>query len=265
MRWQVFWYGLGFALMAMLVVYIYPSYRGQLANFEMPEAFQALLGESADYSSPEGFVSGEIFSWLPVLLVVFAIMQGTNLLGGEEASGTIDVLMAQPITRSRLLLQKMAAFVVGAAGIVVLTGAAWFVSVPFVDIDISYGKLLLATANMLPLAIMFGALSMWLSVALTGRQAASGIATAVAVAAFVLNYLATLVDVLKPIRWVSPFFYANTTNVLTSGADWAKVAVLLGLSIVFVVLALRAFERRDLGVQSAVPLMARLRWRSAAS
>ena len=32
LRWQVFWYGLGFALLAALVAYIYPSYRDQLGR-----------------------------------------------------------------------------------------------------------------------------------------------------------------------------------------------------------------------------------------
>jgi ABC-2 type transport system permease protein len=253
MRWQVFWYGVGFALLVMLIVYIYPSYRDQLAGFQIPEAMKAFVGENADFGTPEGYFSAELFSWIPLLFVVFAIMQGTNLLGGEEATGTADILLAQPISRSSLLLQKLGAFVIGSVAIVGIEMLGWLLSLPFVSIDISYGRLVLATVNMLPLVFLFGALGMWLSAALSGRQAASGITTAVAVAAYVLNYLATLVDVMRPFRLVSPFFYGNTANVLTAGLDWAKLAVMAVVTLAFVLMSLRAFDRRDIGVRSAGP------------
>ncbi len=251
MRWQVLWYGLAMAAMAALVVYIYPSYRGQLDDFEIPEALQGFLGEGADYSSPKGFLSAEIFSWVPILLVIFAIMQGTNLLGGEESNGTLDILLAQPVKRTRIVLEKLAAFAAASIAIVAITCLAWPLSVPFVDIDISFVALLVATANMLPLTWLFGAFAMWASVVLSSRQQATGLVTGVAVFTFFLNYLATIVDALKPARWLSPFHYANTANVLGDGIDWPKLGVLLGLTLLFALLAVRAFEGRDIGIRTS--------------
>jgi ABC-2 type transport system permease protein len=263
MRWQVVWYGLGLCLMAALVVFIYPSYRGQLADFEIPEALRGFLGESADYASPEGFLSAEIFSWVPILLVIFAIMQGTKLLGGEESDGTMDLLLAQPVSRTRVLLEKLGAFAAGAAAIAAITYLAFLLSVPFVDIDISQVALLVATANLVPLTWGFGAFAVWASVVLPTRQQATGLVTAVAVVTFFVNYLASIVDILRPARWLSPFHYANTANVLGGGIDWPLLAVLLGLTALFAVLALRAFERRDIGIRTAAPWWAGLRRHAA--
>jgi ABC-2 type transport system permease protein len=249
LRWQVFWYGLGFALLAALVAYIYPSYRDQLADFEIPEAFEAFLGEAGSYSTPEGYLTAEFFSWAPILLVVFAIMQGTNMLAGEEASGTMDILLAQPISRTRLLLEKLAAFVAGTVGIALLTMAGWLLSVPFVDIQIDWGDLVVATLNMVPVTLVFGSFALMSSVALPGRGQATGLVTAVAVATFMLNYLASLVDTLEPARWLSPFHYAGTTEVLSEGMDWPKFAVMVLLFATFTAASLRAFEERDIGVR----------------
>ena len=262
-RWQVFWYGLGLALLGALVAYIYPSYRDQLADFEIPDAFKAFLGENADYASPEGYLTAEFFSWTPILLVIFALMQGTNLIGGEESNGTIDILLAQPIRRRTLLIEKFAAYAIGSLGIAAFACAGWFGSIPFVDIDISLGVLLVATFNLVPVTLMFGALALYLSVALPARQQATGVAAAISIATYMVNYLASLVDVLKPFRWLSPFHYANTTSALSSGIDWPKLGVLVLLIAIFVLLAVRAFERRDIGIRGSGRMLPALLRRSA--
>jgi ABC-2 type transport system permease protein len=267
LRWQVFWYGTGIALIAALDVLIYPSYKEQLADFDIPEALRALVGDVEDFASPEGFLTAEFFSWVPILAVIFAVMAGTNLLGGEETNGTLDLLLAQPISRSRLLLEKLAGFVADTLGILTLTNLGWLLTVPFVDIDVSLGKLVVATFALAPLPLVFGAFALWAGVAMPSRGQATGVAAAVAVATFVINYLATLVDVLAPAAWLSPFKYSNTSGLLTEGVDWPKLAVLVVLFVLFTLLALRAFAQRDIGIRASDSwlgaIFARLKLRDA--
>ena len=99
-KWQIVGFGIAFFAMAALIVYIWPSYRTTVASIQLPEAVQALLGSDLAYSTAPGFVSAEYFSWIPILLIVYTIIQGTGAIAGEEGSGTIDLLMSQPITRS---------------------------------------------------------------------------------------------------------------------------------------------------------------------
>lgn len=251
LRWQVFWYGLGLAALAALVVYIYPSYREQIKDFELPEAFRALIGD-ADYGTPEGFLAAEFFSWVPILVVIFAIMAGTSALAGEEAEGTLDLLLAQPISRGRLVMEKMAGFAISAVLITAINYVGWLLSVPFVDIDISYGRLLIATLQLLPLILVFGAVAMWCGAFFPDRRLATGVATAFAVASFFVNYISALVEALEPLAWMSVFHYANGSEAMINSADPAKSAVLLAVTAAFAFLALASFERRDLGVRGGV-------------
>jgi len=248
-RWQVFWYGLGLAILGAVVVYVYPSYREQLADLELPDAFRALIGD-ADYATGAGFLGAEYFSWVPVLLVIFAVTSGTSALAGEEADGTFDLLLAQPVSRARLVIEKLAGLSVGTVLICAIAYAGWLASVPFVDIDVSLGRLLVATSNLVPLTLFFVAFSMWAGAALPDRRLATGLAAALAVSSYFLNFLGGLIDALGPIRWLSVFHYSDATNVLAQGIDLGKLAVLLSLFVLFALATLLAFQRRDLGVRS---------------
>ena len=258
LRWQVFWYGLGLGLLGALVVYIYPDYSEQLAGFEMPDAFRGFLGDAA-YDTPEGFLSAEFFSFAPVILVIFAIMSGTSALGGEEANGTLELLLAQPISRLRLALQKMAGLVLAACGICLLIYAGWLISVPFVDIDIGYGRLATATARLVLLVLLFQFLSMVAASGLRDRRIATGLVTVFAVISYMASNLASVVDTLQPLRYISVFYYHDGTNALSGSLYVVKLGVIVSLTLLFAVLAVRSFETREIGAQRGLNIPG-LRW-----
>jgi ABC-2 type transport system permease protein len=248
LRWQVVWYGLGLAALAAVVVYIYPSYQQQFQDFEIPEALRALVGD-ADFASPEGFLATEFFSWVPILGVIFAIMAGTAALAGEETEGTLDLLLAQPLSRRRLALEKMAGIAVGTLLIVAITGAGWLISVPFVDMDVSEGLLLVATLELALIIFVFSAAAIWCGAMFPDRKVATGVVTAFAVASYFLNYLANLVEVIEPLGLLSVFRYAGSVDTITGSFEPFNAIVCLGLTGVFAAFALASFERRDLGVR----------------
>jgi ABC-2 type transport system permease protein len=246
LRWQAFWYGLGLALMAALVIYIYPDYAEQFAGFEMPEALRALIGD-VDFGTPTGFVSAEFFSWIPIVLAVFAITSGSGALGGEEDNGTLDLLLAQPITRRRVAVEKLVGLFVATLLLVAITYVGWLISVPFVDIEVSLSDLALATANLVPLTLVLQALACLATVSLSSRGVATGAITAFAVASYFINYLATLVDSLEPFRVLSVFYHYHGVDVLDSGLHWSGLALLVVLYAAFAALSVFAFERREIG------------------
>lgn len=253
LRWQIFWYGIGLGLMGAFVVYIYPSYSSQFADFEVPEAMRPFIGD-VDFGTGKGFLSAEMFSWVPLIMVVFAIMGGTSALAGEEANGTLDLVMAQPVTRTRLLLEKLAGLLLALVLILLLIYAGWLVSVPFVDIDVGLGELAVATANVLPVIAFFQAFSLWAGVTLPSRGLATGAAVGLAVVSYFVFYLASIVDAIEPLRWVSVFYHYHGTEVLLDGVQWGGLALLVALYALFAGWAVVSFQRRDIGVSVGLKL-----------
>lgn len=250
-RWQIVGFGLALLSMAAMIVLLWPTYRNTVASIQLPEAVQALLGSDLSYSTAAGFVSAEFFSWIPILLIVYAVIQGTGAIAGEESSGTIDLLMAQPLARSAMVFQKCAAVLAGSVLIVSLGYLGFALTIPFVTIDISIWDAALASANMLPITILYFAFALWLGAVAPNRAYASGGAIALGTAGYFANTVAAGVHALSWLRYASPFYYYGAGLPLVKGIYWPHVSILLGVSALFVSLTVRSFQRRDITIGGA--------------
>lgn len=247
------WWTLGLVAMTALMVAAYPSVRDNPDLNKMvedyPDAFKAFLGlgETVDYTSPAGYLNSELFSFVvPLLLLIAAIGAGARATAGEEERGTLDLLLANPISRRRLVLDKLAALCAEVAVLAVVLWLALIVGAAAVGMHISATHLGAAIAAAALLACAYGAIALFLGALLGRRGAAIGIAAAGAVAAYLLSSLAELVTFLKPLRVASPFYHYAANDALRAGLAPEHVAVLLGLAVLASVAAVVAFERRNL-------------------
>jgi ABC-2 type transport system permease protein len=258
-KWQVAGFGLTLASIAMLDVFIWPSYRDTLQQIDLPDALQSILGSDLSIATGPGFLSAEFFSWVPILMLVYAIIQGTAAIAGEESAGTMDLLLAQPLRRRDLVLARIAAAVAGTTGILALACIAWLLSMPFVSIDVTLARAVLATANIMPVTLLFFALSLWLGAVLPARAAAVACTIGLATAAYFVNALASAVQSLDGLKYASPFYYYGSGQTLIHGLDWPHIAALTLATVLCGVFALRAFESRDIGAGASLDIAGSLR------
>jgi ABC-2 type transport system permease protein len=247
------WWSVGLAGLVALMVSVYPSVRdntslNKLVN-DYPEALKGFVafGGEIDYVSPAGYLGSELFSLMvPLLLLIAAIGAGARAIAGEEERGTLDLLLANPISRRRVALEKLAALVaeIVALGLVLFT--ALEIGSRAVALDVSTWHLAAATASAVLLALSYGALAFLIGAATGRRGKATGITAALAVAAYVLNGLAPLVGAIEPLQKASPFYYYAASDPLREGLAAGHVGVLIGIFVVVAVLVPLAFDRRDL-------------------
>jgi ABC-2 type transport system permease protein len=259
-RWQILGFGLAMGVIAALDVFIWPAYRDSLQNLELPPAIEAFLGSELSIATPAGFLSAEFFSWTPVLLVVYAVIQGTGAVAGEESAGTMDVLLSQPVRRASVVVQKAGAFLTGLAITVFIAWLGFLVSLPFVDMeDVTLYDVALGCANVMPITLLFYGVSLWLGSALGSRALAAGGAIALITAAYFVNLLVNAVDSLEAMKYATPFYYYGAGLPLVRGIEWAHVALLLGIAAACFAATLRAFERRDVSVGGEAGIVSAVR------
>ncbi|MBI2764841.1 MAG: ABC transporter permease subunit [Chloroflexi bacterium] len=235
---------LSFSL-ALMYVLLFPSIQESFEELELPEYMESFSGAAGSYSTPEGYLATEFFTAVPITLVIFAIVAGTAATAGEESAGTLELLLAQPIRRRRVIIEK-AGGIGAAVSVALLAGLPGiYLGQVFVDLDVGPLRTLAAMMTTLPLLFVFAALAMVLGASLPTRALAVAGATALAVIAYVVHTVGALVDSLSEVRKLTPFYWSDASRALVGDFEVWRSVVLLTVSVALVGLAAWAFERRD--------------------
>ena len=254
MRRGLMGWSISILLMNLWIVTFFPAIRESASALDqylqnLPPAFLALMGDTASFTTLEGFLSVELFAFFwPALTLAFAIASGAGSIGAEEESGTLDLLLSHPIPRWRLLLEKFAALMVF-SGIAIGAGLLGLIlGTLFVDEAIDIGNLAAAVLSIWLLTLLFATLTLALTGVGLRKGAAAGIGAGVAAISFLINTLGPLADLPETLRRVSPWHYYDGGAALTGGLSLGNSALLAGLVIAFLAVALFGFQRRDLAV-----------------
>ena len=242
-------------LTVAFTVALWPSVRGQQQYEdllrELPDAVRALVGAQGDipFTSPAGYLQSRVFATvLPVLLLVFGIELGTKAVAAAEEDGTLEPVLAQPVTRARLLAERYAAMVALVLGLAAVSTVALIVmGLPAGVLDgVSIGRLTLATAAAGGLGLVHATVAFAAGCAFGRRTLASAIATTIAVSGYLLHGLTSVIDVAGPVRMLSPWHWYLEQNLLADTAGFSALVLPLVVSTALVVAGRARFARRDL-------------------
>ncbi|MDA1279366.1 MAG: ABC transporter permease subunit [Chloroflexi bacterium] len=247
---SILFYSIGSIAIGLYVTLFYPTIRDAtgFAEFieQLPETLKALIGDAETYTTAEGFLNAEMFSFMaPLVIGTFVIIAGMAAIAGEEESHTLDQLLANPITRQSIVLQKAAALL---TGLLILVVAMWIGIVSgskIAGFDLSITGTTQALVSLFALGAVLGLIALSVG-AVTGRKGlAGGIAAAVGVVGFLLDTFLSVVELLDPARFISVFYYFNNNDVIINGINIAHFSTLVAIAVIAVVVAVWRFERRD--------------------
>lgn len=256
-RRSTLWWSVGVALLVVLVVGAYPSVRDSSQGFDdyldsLPEGVVDLLGAQTGLASPAGYLNSQMYANIfPLLLVVLGIGAASWSVAGSEGEGTLEMLLANPVSRVRVALERL-------AGVLVLTGVVALVGtvvtaalLPLVDLTgLPAGAVWAAGLGAWTLALSFAAVSFAVGAATGSKSLALGSGSAAAAGTYVLFGLTAFVSAVEPLRWVCPWFWFLDADPLggVDGRFWLQ-AVLLPLAVAAVCAAAGTarLARRDVG------------------
>ncbi|MFI6823449.1 ABC transporter permease subunit [Micromonospora sp. NPDC050187] len=243
----------GWTVGATLAAVMYASFYPQVSGGQMAEAvagYPEAMREAFrldDLTSAGGYLGSSVFGLiLPLIVMFYGTATGARAIAGDEESGRLDLILAHPISRTRLVLQRFAALSVGAfvIAVAILLGMlAIRSSAKLTDVTIT--EFAAQCLNLALLGIVFGALAIGIGAA-TGKRALVFTATAgIGVIAYALHSFAGQLGV-EGGRFLSPFHYYISGEPLKNGIQWADATVLLTAALVLVAVGTVWFNRRDL-------------------
>lgn len=242
----------GLGTLAAVLLAFFPTLRGNESIAKLLEAYPKAFREMfaiADFTTGPGYLRSEVFSLTgPLLVVILAVLWGSDVVAGEEERGTVDVLLANPVSRRRVLVEKSAAVATGVVLVTGFFGVVLWLGGLLVGLDVGAEALVAALISTALLALVFATLALLVAAGTGKRGLARGVAAAVAVASYLVSSLASLVGWLRPARPFSPWYHAIGVDPIGNGFEPWHLALLAGLALAFVALAVAAYDRRDLGI-----------------
>ena len=198
--------------------------------------------ERAGIATYTAFIGLSWFSALVLLVSLYAIVQA-NGWAADDQEGRLEIFAAQPISRARIVVERLAALLIGAAVIVAASSLALLIGAASADISLEAGRVVVGTALTLLVAFAFGGLG---AAGVGWRPRLTlGILAAVAIVGYFVQELAPLFE--WP-EWLANLsVYALYGNPVMTSIDWAREATLLAIGAAASFAALIAMQRRDIG------------------
>jgi ABC-2 type transport system permease protein len=240
------WWTLGIAGFAAWMVFVVQQMEATLGKLlagspAMQTLIRNLGGGNASINA--GFLSA-MFFFLPLFLMAFAVTQ-VSRWSADEQDGRLELVLATPQSRTRVLLGRFAALASATAFIAVITLLASAGAAAASGLKLDPGNLAAATLGMVPLALLIAAIgylaSGWLRTA-----ADTGLVSFVLAAWFFISFIGPELHWPDATLRLSAFYYYGTP--LLNGLQLTSILGVVAVSVLALALGSLRFSRKDIGV-----------------
>jgi ABC-2 type transport system permease protein len=244
-------WGLGLGLLGFYLFDIFDSFFQQNVDLRQlfdvfPESLMAFFGGDLNLFEPGGFIHLEFFSYIPIILGIMVISSAVALIAKREEDGTLEIILAQPISRTAVFWGQTLALVISIALILIITWAGFAFSLETTTtIELEQNQLILPFISLFAVLLVYMGLSLLSSMLLPNANLASLISGLLLVGSYFITSLANLDEKLEGVNQFSPLKYYQGGGAV-DGLDLQSTLILCGLVVVFILLAWLIFIRRDL-------------------
>ena len=204
-------WGLGLCFFPIVYVGIYPSFADQMANFQEILDLAIYQAMGITMASFEGYMASTVTNLVPVILSIYAVINGTGTLAGEDDNGRLELIVSLPIPRWQIVTVKAIALGIALFLILVIvaTGAALtFAAIEGqIETDVTTAAVFLSLMAAWPLVMAFGMISLFLGAFCPSRRTAAMLATVVVLVSYLGSNLAGMVSSLESRNNIFLFHY----------------------------------------------------------
>jgi len=216
----------------------------------MPKGMLEAFGMyGANLTTINGYMS-IVALYLYIMLGIFAVLLGNNIIGKEERDKTGEFLMSMPIKRYRVLISKVGAAVLNCLLLTVVSGIGIAIAIYQYNPErenIEYIFQILTAAFFIQM--IFLSLGLFIAASTRVFKKSSALSVALVVITYILSVIQSLSESVDFLKYVTPFKYYQASDILQNKGFQS---IYLGLTAMIVVIAtfgvFYVYPRRDLNL-----------------
>ena len=231
-------------------IFLFPEMKGQMESvndmFSSMGSFTEAFGmDRLNFGTLTGFYAVECGNVLGLGGAFFASLCAVGILSKEEKDKTAEFLLSHPVSRKRIVTEKLIAVLIQitvmniiiyalAIGSIVAVGEA----IPWKEISLIHIAFYLLQLELA--CICFG-ISAFLS------KGSAGVGLGIAAMMYFLNLIANIADVADFLKYITPFGYCEGADIVSNGClDIKLVCIGIALAIGGIIIAYLKYTKKDI-------------------
>lgn len=243
------WTG-GIGLLLGICVFLFPEMKGEMEGvgqlFASMGSFTAAFGmDRLSFGTLIGYYAIECGNVLGLGGAFYAALSGVGILSKEEKDRTADFLLTHPVSRARILTEKLAAVFLQITAMNLILYSLSVGAMAAIGEEIPWKELNLLHLAYLLLQLELAGLCFGISAFL--RKGSAGAGLGLAAMMYFLNLIANIAEAASFLKYITPFGYCDGADIVTNGRlDGTMAAVGAAIGIGGIVIAYWNYTRKDI-------------------
>ncbi len=238
------------AFLLMVCVFLFPEIKGEMesigAVFASMGSFTAAFGmDQLNFGTLTGFYAIECGNVLGLGGAFFASLIAVLALSKEEKDRTAEFLLTHPVSRVRIITEKLLAVMLQIVMMNAIILALSLISMKMIGEEIPWKEILRMHIAYLVMQVELAGICFGISAFL--RRGSIGIGLGFAAIMYFLNLIANMTESMEFLKYLTPFGYTDSADIISNGSlDIPLMALGMLYGAVGIAAAYAKYSRKDI-------------------
>ena len=214
-------------------VFLFPEMKGEMEGvsdiFSSMGSFTAAFGmDTLNFGTLTGFYAVECGNVLGLGGAFFASLCAVGILSREEKERTAEFLLAHPVSRRRIITEKLAAVLVQVTAMNLIIYAVSVGSIAAVGEEVPWKEINLLHLAYYLLQLELAGICFGISAFM--RKGTVGIGLGLAAMMYFLNLVANIAEAAEFLKYITPFGFCEGADIVAEGRLDGKMIV-IGMAV----------------------------------
>lgn len=246
--WMIWTASVGFLL--AVCIFLFPDMKGEMKDvsqaFSSMGSFTSAFGmDRLNFGSLTGYYAIECGNVLGLGGAFFAALCAAGILSREEREHTAEFLLAHPVSRTRVVAEKLAAVGIQIAAMDLFLYLLAAASIRLIGEDIPWKELNLLHLSYFILHLELAGICFGVSA--FQRKGSAGTGLGITVILYFLNLIANITESASLLKHITPFGYCDSADIISAGRlDTGMVLTGIAIGAAGILAAFLYYRKKDI-------------------